>query len=65
MKRYIPIAKRTPTFTARQKCYIFDDPSMACTIVSAGPEQSEVKFPNGNVNVVCNSWLTPFDKETS
>lgn len=61
MKRYVPKAERLPVFHVQQKCYLFG--THRCVVLVAGPEQSEVKFPNGNVNVVSNTWLTPAEED--
>ncbi len=38
--------------------YLFGDPTIQCKVLNKGSEQSEVKFPNGNVRFVSNDWLT-------
>lgn len=61
MKRYNP----RPQITKGQRFFIFDDPDLQGVVVQAGPEQSEIKFDNGNVRNVPNHWLTPivFDED--
>lgn len=54
MQRYKP----NPPIKNRQRFFIFNDPTMQGVVIQAGPEQSEVKFDNGNERIVPNSWLT-------
>lgn len=59
-KRATQVA-RAPRSVDRQglgRFYIFGDPTQQGHIVVKGPEQSEVKFDNGNTACVPNHWLT-------
>jgi hypothetical protein len=47
----------------KPQVYLFGDKTLVARYVAKGPEQSEVKFPNGNVQTVDNDWLTPFETE--
>lgn len=61
IRRYVPRSKREDDFRPheRQRCIVFDNPEYRCVVVNVGPEQSEIKFDNGNVRFVPNSWLKP------
>lgn len=62
--RYIPKDKRPKPFqpTRNQKCWVFEAPKQEpCIAVDVGPEQSMIKFKNGNIVCVPNSWLYPRD----
>lgn len=59
VKRYIPRAEHNIRDGAR--VILFNDPTKKGVVLRAGPEQSELKFPNGNVVVVCNDWFTVVD----
>lgn len=57
MKRYIP---RIAKFKPKDRVYVFGE--WPAVVLNVGPEQSEVKFSNGNVVVVCNSWVEKWPK---
>lgn len=67
-KRLRPITEQSreePRFTGfrssrfKPSAFLFNDPSLVVQVISTGPEQSEIKFANGNVRTVCNDWMTP------
>ena len=59
MKRYVPQQTRRKEFKAGDRVSIFDT---TATVLRVGPEQSEVRLADGNVNIVCNSWMSPTPK---
>lgn len=46
----------------REEVYLFNDPTKIAYVLHRGPYQSEIKFPNGNVRLVSNSWIKPVEE---
>jgi hypothetical protein len=56
----IAALRRRPVRPGPDRVYLtWKDPCHGGTVVKRGPEQSEVKWDNGNVIVVSNDWITP------
>lgn len=46
-----------PGQNPEHRVFAFDDPASGGIILKQGPEQSIVKFDNGNVQVMSNTWI--------
>jgi hypothetical protein len=42
----------------KNQVYLWGDADKPALLLQAGPDQSEIKFSNGNTRVVSNDWIT-------
>lgn len=50
---------RHPRSGSKRRVCLGGDPELQGTVVSEGPEQSVVRWDNGNETAVVNSWIAP------
>lgn len=59
----IKVKAGSKVYAGKARIYLFDDTDKQGTLIDQGPQQSVIRWDNGNEQIVANDWFSPLPPE--